>query len=158
MSQQNPIRVFVTHFWQDADDYQRLFEFLESARNFYYRNTSTPEKPPAGDTEVQREDLRRQIAAAEIVIALPGLYTQQPDLTIFQMNYAKSQQKPVLLLQPFGSRQPMNKLLTDRADEVVDWDERGLVDAIRRLARHEGTSRYETVEFNPEDFKDFKLD
>jgi hypothetical protein len=158
MSQQNPIRVFVTHAWQDADDYQRLFEFLESARNFYYRNTSTPEKPPAGDTEAQREDLRRQIAAAEILIALPGLYAEHPDLTIFQMNYAKSQKKPVLLLKPFGSRQPMNKLLTDRADEVIDWDERGMVDAIRRLARHEGTSRYETVEFNPEDFKNFKLD
>ena len=158
MSQQDPIRVFVTHAWQDADDYQRLFEFLESARNFYYRNTSTPEKPPAGDTESQREDLRRQIAAAEILIALPGLYAEQPDLTIFQMNYAKSQKKPVLLLKPFGSRLPLNKLLTDRADETVDWDERAMVDAIRRLARHEGTSRYETVEFNPEDFKDFKLE
>jgi hypothetical protein len=158
MSQQDPIRVFVTHAWQDADDYQRLFEFLESARNFYYRNTSTPEKPPSGDTESQREDLRRQIGAAEILIALPGLYAEQPDLTIFQMNYAKSQKKPVLLLKPFGSRQPMNKLLTDRADETVDWDERGLVDAIRRLARHEGTSRYETVEFNPDEFKNFKLE
>ena len=158
MSQQNPIRVFVTHAWQDADDYQRLFEFLESARNFYYRNTSTPEKPPAGDTESQREDLRRQIAAAEILIALPGLYADHPDLTIFQMNYAKSQKKPVLLLKSFGSSQPLNKLLTERADEVVDWDERGLVDAIRRLARHEGTSRYETVEFDPEEFKSFKLD
>ncbi len=158
MSQQDPIRVFVTHAWQDADDYLRLFEFLESARNFYYRNTSTPDKPPAGDTESQREDLRRQIGAAEILIALPGLYADQPDLTIFQMNYAKSQKKPVLLLKPFGSRLPMNKLLTDRADEVVDWDERGMVDAIRRLARHEGTSRYETVEFNPEDFKNFKLE
>jgi hypothetical protein len=158
MSQQNPIRVFVTHAWQDADDYQRLFEFLESARNFYYKNTSTPENPPAGDTEVQREDLRRQIAAAEILIALPGLYAEHPDLTIFQMNYAKSQKKPVLLLKSFGSSQPLNKLLTERAEEVVDWDERGLVDAIRRLARHEGTSRYETVEFNPDEFKDFKLD
>jgi len=32
------------------------------------------------------------------------------------------------------------------------------VDAIRRLARHENTARYDTIEFNPEDFKDFKLD
>jgi hypothetical protein len=46
----------------------------------------------------------------------------------------------VLLLQPFGSRQPVNELL-ESGSEVVDWDERGLVDAIRRLARHEGTSR-----------------
>lgn len=155
MSQQNPIRLFVTHAWQQSDDYLRLFEFLESARNFFYRNTGTPEHPPGGDTEKQREDLRRQIAAAEILIALPGLHSQQPDLLIFQMNYAQSLKKPVLLLKPFGSSQPLNKLLTDRASEVVDWDERGMVDAIRRLARHEGTSRYETIEFNAEDFKDF---
>lgn len=158
MSQQNPVRLFVTHAWQDSDDSLRLFEFLENARNFYYKVTSTPDQRPAGDTEAQRESLRRQIAAAELVIALPGLYTEQPDLLIFQMNYAQSQKKPVLMLQPFGSSQPINKLLTDRASEVTDWNERGLVDAIRRLARHEGTHRYETVEFNPEDFKDFKAD
>jgi hypothetical protein len=158
MSQQNPIRLFVTHAWQDSDDYLRLFEFLESARNFFYKNTGTPEQKPAGDTDSQREDLRRQIGAAEILIALPGLFAEHPDLLIFQMNFAKSAKKPVLLLNPFGSREPVNDLLKKRADEVVDWDERGLVDAIRRLARHEGTSRYETVEFNAEEFKDFKLD
>ena len=29
MSQQNPIRVYVTHNWQDSDDYQRVFEVNE---------------------------------------------------------------------------------------------------------------------------------
>jgi hypothetical protein len=159
MSQQAPIRVFVTHCWQDSDDYSRLFEYLESARNFYYRTTSTPDKPPrAGDTEAVREDLRHQIDAAEIVIALVSLHSAQPDLTIFQMNYAKSQKKPVLLLRPFGSRLELPRLLTDRADESSEWEERGLVDAIRRLARHENTARYDTIEFNPDEFRDFKLD
>ena len=106
MSQQNPIRVFVTHCWQDSDDYGRVFEYLESARNFFYPNTSTPDKPPsAGDSETVREDLRKQINGAEIVIALASLYPQQPDLTIFEMNYGQSQKKPVLLLPPFGSRE-----------------------------------------------------
>ncbi|HXR51087.1 MAG TPA: hypothetical protein VN762_03030 [Steroidobacteraceae bacterium] len=159
MSQQNPIRVFVTHHWQDADDYARVFEYLESARNFFYRNTSTPDKAPAkGDTESIREDLRKQINAAEIVIALASMYEAQPDLTIFQMNYGQSQKKPVLLLPPFGSGQEVSKLLQDRADEIVKWDERGLVDAIRRLGRQENTARYDTIEFNPDEFRDFKLD
>jgi nucleoside 2-deoxyribosyltransferase len=159
MSQQAPIRVFVTHAWQDSDDYSRLFEYLESARNFFYRNTGTPDKPPAsGTTEVVRDDLRRQIDAAEIVIALASLHAVQPDLTIFQLNYAKSQRKPVLLLRPFGSKQELSKLLTERADETSEWEERGLVDAVRRLARHENTVRFDTIEFNPEDFRDFKLD
>jgi hypothetical protein len=158
MSQQNPIRVFVTHNWHDQDDYQRVFEYLESGRNFFYRNTSTPDKPPSSvDTEGVREDLRRQINQAEIVIALPGLYEEQPDLTIFQMNYAQSQKKPVLLMQYFGTARELPKLLTDRCNDTVGWEERGMVDAIRRLARGENTARFETVEFNPDEFKDFKL-
>ena len=44
MSQANPIRLFVTHAWEPDDDYLRVFEYLESARNFFYRNFSAPDK------------------------------------------------------------------------------------------------------------------
>jgi len=159
MSQQNPIRVFVTHNWHDSDDYVRVFEYLESANNFFYRNTSTPDVPPAKvDTESVRADLRRQIDAAEIVVALASLYSASPDLTIFQMNYAQSQRKPVLLMGFFGTRQEIPRLLLDRADDNGDWNERRMVDSIRMLARGENTARFDSVEFNPDDFKDFKLD
>jgi hypothetical protein len=159
MSQQNPIRLFVTHTWQLGDDYLRTFEYIESVSNFYYRNTSTPERQPAATgTEAIRDDLRRQIGGAEIVIALAGLYDEQPDLAVFQMNYAQSQKKPVLLLPKFGAAGPISKLLNDRADELVVWEKRSLVNAIKRLARHEQTAVYDTVEFNIEDFKNFKLD
>jgi len=158
MSQQNPIRVFVTHNWHDSDDYSRVFEYLESARNFFYRNTSTPEQlPKSVDTETIRDSLRSQINQAEVVVALPDLYDEQPDLAIFQMNYAQSQNKPVLLMQAFGTARDLPKLLTDRCNETMGWEERGMVDAIRRLARGENTARFETVEFNPDEFKDFKL-
>jgi hypothetical protein len=158
MSQQNPIRVYVTHNWHDSDDYSRVFEYLESARNFFYRNTSAPDQlPSAVDTETIRESLRNQINQAEVVVALPYLYDEQPDLAIFQMNYAQSQNKPVLLMEAFGTARTLPKLLTDRCNETVGWEERGMVDAIRRLARGENTARFETVEFNPDEFKDFKL-
>ena len=85
MSQQNPIRVFVTHNWHDSDDYSRVFEYLESAKNFFYRNTSTPDIPPgATDTESVRANLRKQIDAAEVVVALVTLYTDSPDLLVWK--------------------------------------------------------------------------
>ena len=63
MSQSNPIKLFVSHAWEENDDYLRVFEYLESDSNFYYVNFSTPDKPPAaGDRESLREDLRKQIA------------------------------------------------------------------------------------------------
>jgi hypothetical protein len=147
MSQANPIRLFVTHLWEKSDDYLRVFEYLESARNFFYRNYSTPEQRPVGDKEALKEDLRKQITAAEAVIALASLYPQNPDLVIFQLLYAQANHKPVILLKPFGGTGAVAKPLAEHADEIVDWDERALVDALRRQARHEDTTRWDTIEF-----------
>jgi len=146
MSQANPVRLFVTHLWEDSDDYLRVFEYLESARNFFYRNSSRPELRPEGDKEAQKEALRKQITPVEVVVALSSLYATSQDLLTFQLLYAQASQKPVVLLKPFGS-QAVPKVLSDLADEVVDWDERALVDAIKRQARHEDTTRWDTIEF-----------
>ena len=149
MSQANPVRIFVTHVWEHSDDYLRVFEYLESARNFFYRNSSTPDRhpPQPGDKEGLREDLRKQISAAEAVVGLSSLFDTHQDLLTFQLLYAKASDKPVVLMKPFGSHKEVPKALLDLANEVVDWDERALVDAIRRQARHEDTTRWDTIEF-----------
>jgi hypothetical protein len=147
VSQDNPLRLFITHAWQMSDDYLRVFEYLESARNFFYRNYSTPDKPVTGDKEALREDLRRQIAPVEAVIGLSSLYETQKDLMTFQLLYAQASKKAVILMKPFGSGKEPPKAILDLANEVVDWDERALVDAIRAHARHEKTGRWDTIEF-----------
>jgi hypothetical protein len=147
MSQSNPIRLFVTHVWEHSDDYLRVFEYLESAKNFFYRNYSTPDRSPPGDREAQREDLRRQMAPVEAVVALPSLLQAHRDLFTFELLFAQASQKPVILMKPFGAAADIPKEITDLADEIVDWDERALVDAIRRQARHEDTTRWDTIEF-----------
>ena len=150
MSQSNPIRIFVTHAWESSDDYLRVFEYLESQRNFFYRNYSTPDRRPQGDKEALRENLRQQITPAEAIIALASLYQAHPDLLTFQLLYAQASHKPVILMKAFGVTQEVPKALLDLADEVVEWDERALVDAIRRQARHEETTRWDTIEFKLE--------
>jgi len=147
VSQSNPVRIFVTHAWENSDDYLRVFEYLESQRNFFYRNYSTPDRRPQGDKEALRENLRQQITPAEAIIALSSLYQAHQDLLLFQLLYAQASHKPVILLKPFGAAQQVPKPLLDLADEVVEWDERALVDAIRRQARHEETTRWDTIEF-----------
>ena len=147
MTQANPIRIFVTHLWEAGDDYLRVFEYLESSRNFFYQNFSTPEQRPAGDKEALKEDLRRQISPVEAVIGLVSLFERDRDLCTFQLLYAQACQKPVILLKRFGESRPVPKALTDLADEVIEWDERALVDAVRRQARHEDTTRWDVIEF-----------
>jgi hypothetical protein len=147
MSQANPVRLFVTHLWENSDDYLRVFEYLESARNFFYRNYSTPDKRPGADREVLREDLRRQINPVEAVIALSSLYDTDKDLITFQLLFAQASHKPVILMKPFGTAREAPKAILDLADEIVEWDERALVDAVRRQARHEETTRWDTIDF-----------
>jgi hypothetical protein len=147
MSQADPLRLFVTHAWEMSDDYLRVFEYLESARNFFYRNYSTPERRPGGDKEALREDLRRQISPAEAIVALSSLFDTHQELLTFQLLYAQASHKAVVLMKPFGARKEVPRAVLDLANEVVEWDERALVDAIRRAARHEDTARWDTIEF-----------
>jgi RNase adaptor protein for sRNA GlmZ degradation len=94
-----------------------------------------------------KEDLRRQIAPVEAVIALSSLYDTNPDMVYFQLLYADANNIPVILLKRFGDQRPLHKMLIEHADEIIDWDERALVDAVRKHARHEDTTRWDTIEF-----------
>ena len=146
-SPHNPIRLFVSHAWIDNDDYTRVFEYLEAPGTFYYLNTSQPESKRPLDKESQREDLRRQIAPAEVMVVLPTVYQIAPDLVLFQMNFAKSADRPIVAMENFGSTEPLPKALKDLADEVCAWNGRSLIDALKRQARHEETTRFDTIEF-----------
>ena len=143
----NPIRLFVTHCWDENDDYSRVFEYLEAPGTFYYHNTSQPQAKRPIDKESEREELRRQIAPCEVVIVVPAAYRASPDLVLFQMNFAKAADRPIVAMENFGSTEPLPKAIKDLADEVSAWNERGLIDALKRQARHQESTRWDTIEF-----------
>ncbi len=143
----NPIRLFVTHAWVDTDDYTRVFEYLEASGTFYYANTGQPQAKQPVDKESQREELRRQIAPCEVVVVVPDTYLMAPELVLFQLTFAKAADRPIVALENFGSTAPLPKAIVDLADEISPWNERHLIDALRRQARHQETTRWDTIEF-----------
>lgn len=148
MSQENPIRLFVSHLYAPDDEYFRVFEYLESAVNFFYRNLSAPDKPPRRfDKESIKEGLRTQMADAEVILILTTLHARDPALIEFQALYAQACEKPIIVMEPFGTGETVPAKLRDVADEVVSWNTREMADAIRRQARHEETTRWDTIEF-----------
>jgi hypothetical protein len=146
-TRENPIRLFVSHLWEENDDYSRVFEYLEASGKFHYVTTSQPHSKRPIDKESQREELRRQIAPCEVVIVVPAAYRAAPDLVQFQMNFAKAADRPIVAMENFGSTEPLPKAIRDLADEVAAWNERHLIDALRRQARHQETTRWDTIEF-----------
>lgn len=149
MSEENPYRIYVSHVWQPDNDYQRVFEYLESARNFFYQNCSDPDSTPPPDKEAMRTSLRQQMDKAEVVILLSSLFRSHPSWMLYQINAAQALNKPIIAVSAFGGEGIPDEL-GSKADELVDWDPRGLEDAIRRCARHEETQRWDTIEWDPD--------
>lgn len=152
MSENNPIRLFVTHAFAKHDDYHRVLEYMEAAANFFYVNCADPELLPAGGgKEALKEELRRQIGSAEAVVVLSGLYLENRDWVNYEMDAAQALDLPMIAVEPFGGLGPVPEEVARRAAETVSWNDRSIVDAIRRQARHEDTTRWDVIEFEMPD-------
>lgn len=148
MSESNPIRVFATHCFDETDDYLRIFEFLESVDRFYYVNVSQPENlPTTGGAQELKDELIKQIKASEAVIVLPSTFEQNRDLTNFMMDVAEANNIGMITIRPFGGIHQTPPELVERCAEQIEWNDREMVDALRRQARGEDTARWEVLDF-----------
>lgn len=148
MSESNPIRVFATHSFEESDDYHRVFEFLEGVDRFYYLNVSKPENiPTTGGLEAIKEELIRQIKECEAVFVLPSVYELKKDLVNFMMDVADANHKNMVAIRPFGGVLETPEAIVSRCKEVIEWNDRAMVDALRRQARGQDTARWEVLDF-----------
>lgn len=148
MSEENPIRVFVSHVFEETHDYLRVFEFLESDDKFYYLNVSKPENIPVqGGIDAIKEELIGQIKAAEALIILPAIYDEKPDLANYMIDVAEANEMGVFCIRPFGGLLETPKELEERIGAAVAWNAREIIDRLKLEARGEDTQRWEVIDF-----------
>ncbi len=148
MSEDNPIRVFVTHNFDEDDNYLRVFEFLEGVERFFYLNCSKPENvPSSGGLEAIQEELISQIKTCEAVVVLASHFIDNPEQVSMQMDAAEANEKPMIAIRPFGAMIETPEELVNRVKEHIDWNAREIADALRRQARLEDTARWDVVDF-----------
>jgi hypothetical protein len=136
------------HLFQENEDYQRVLEYLQSRDNFFFLNSSNPENiPESGGSEAIKDELRIQIQPAEVVIMPISMYDKNSDLITFQIDVAQSFKKPVIGMKSFGETMAISKEMLDVCDDIIDWNDRAIINAIKRWGRNEQTSEWETVEF-----------
>ena len=148
MSENNPIKVFATHAFEESDDYLRLFEFLENVENFYYINVSKPENiPKAGGMQAIKDELMKQIKDSEAVFILPALFDEKTELVRFMMQVAEANNKAMIAIKSFGGVSKTAAEVVERSQEHIEWNDREMADALRRQARGEDTARWEVIDF-----------
>lgn len=150
MSEKNPIRVFVTHTFTEHPDFLRVYEYLESSETFFYQNCSDHSAMPSSGAKADiKDELRKQIAASEVVLLVSTMYSENRDWITYQMDVADANELPLIALEPFGGSSNIPEEVRGRAAEIVPWNERLMIDAIKRQARHEETTRWDVIEFDP---------
>lgn len=148
MSEKDPFRVFVTHLFQENEDYRRVFDYLESRDNFFYRASSNPDNvPTTGGAEAIKEELREQIKPAEVVILPIAMFELNKELVRYQIDVAQAGKKPILGIESFGGTVQMSKEVIDKCNDVIEWNERTIISSIKKLARNEDTAEWEVIEF-----------
>lgn len=148
MSENNPIKVFAMHDFEESVDYLRLFEFLENVDNFYYINVSKPENvPKTGGMQAIKDELMRQIKDSEAVFILPALFDEKTELVRFMMQVAEANNKAMIAIKSFGGVLETAAEVVERSQEHIEWNDREMADALRRQARGEATVRWEVIDF-----------
>lgn len=152
MSEKDPIRVFVSHLFEADADYLRVFEYMESRDRFFYLNTANPDDlPTEPGSDPMKATLLAQIQRAEIIVLPVATFERNTDLVRYQMDAAQANKIPILAVRSFGGTVAIPKEVLDRADDLVEWNDRVITDAVRRLARNEDTAQWEVIEFDLDD-------
>lgn len=129
-------RLFISHAWKYGNDYNRLINLLDNANLFSYYNYSAPqEKPlfPPGTPMTNRdiaEKIKYKIQPSQIILVLSGMYTTYSDWMKYEIDIAKSMNKPIIGIKPWGQER-IPSYVQQNATTMVNWQTNSIISAIR---------------------------
>jgi len=132
MSTARDYNVFISHAWEESEDYRRIVRMLNQARLFSWVNQSVTRK---GYTQSNSpgeiiDMLMKQIEPAEIVVVVSDIYWEHSKDIQQQINLAQQLEKPIIGIKSLG-KEGVPPILHYSAAEVVDWAPMDIVSAIR---------------------------
>ena len=126
--------LFISHAWKYNNEYYRLEELLKEYSYFNFRNYSVPEHDPLDFNSVRElvQKLDEQIRESSIVLVIEGMYCNYRKWIKKEIEIAKKYNKPILLIEPYGSNRIPNDVEIN-ANKIVKWNTKSIVEAIREL-------------------------
>ena len=128
-------RLFISHSWTYSERYLSMVSLLTNRPYFEWQNYSVPEsKAFVGlNSYALAEQIRNQIRPTQCVIIIGGMWTNHSDWIQFEMDFAKSINKPILGVRP-RSAKVMPQAVVNVADMVVNWNSESIVAGIRAIS------------------------
>jgi MTH538 TIR-like domain (DUF1863) len=135
MPELNTYRLFISHSWAYGDAYDKLLKFFNEHPNFLWANYSVPKNDPVhnASNDIQLYNaIKAQIAPVNCVVILAGVYSTYSKWINKEIEISKTYfNKPIIAVEPWASEKT-SKIVKDCADEIVKWQSKSIVDAIRK--------------------------
>ncbi|MBC6408630.1 MAG: TIR domain-containing protein [Rhodobacteraceae bacterium] len=137
------IHVFISHSWSYSVHYDTLQKwiFAESWRvgqaSLHFKDYSVPRYDPihnAGSDLELKQAIDNQISRCSVVIAPTGMYASYSKWIAKELDLAKSYNKPILGVNPWGQERT-SSVVREAADITVGWNKESVVKAIWELCR-----------------------
>ena len=130
-------RLFISHSWAYGDAYAKLVSFFDEHPNFLWEDYSVPRDDPVHNATNDKQlydAIKSKIQPVNCVVILAGVYSTYSKWINKEIEISKSVfSKPVIAVEPLGAERT-SKIVKDNADEIVKWQSRLIVDAIRKHA------------------------
>lgn len=124
--------LFISHAWAYDDYYWKLVEWFNTAPNFVWKNCSVPNHDALPDKTSRglSDGMTRQIAVAQGVIILAGMYASYSGWIDYEIKEAKRMNKVIIGVKPWGAeRIPAN--VQNAATVMVGWNSASIIQAVR---------------------------
>ena len=128
-------KLFISHGFEEHDDYGRLTELLDSVTSFGYTLCSVPKdfKYRKMTKENLEETVKRQLKPVNCVLILDSVYLAHPQWVSFQIKQAVFAKKPIIGIRQLRTKD-ISSAIGNVADEVVGWNPELLVKTIKDCA------------------------
>jgi hypothetical protein len=131
-------KLFISHAWDYADDYNRLVALLNASLLFLWDNLSVPQESPLGmlaklpksHRNIVRQ-LDERILKSDCVLVLAGMYVAHRGWIQSEIEAAKEFHKPIIAVEPRGNERFPDAVM-HAADARVGWNSNSIVSAVRR--------------------------
>lgn len=129
--------IFISHSWNYDEHYKKIIDMLRG-EGLDFKDYSVPKDDPIHTNGTDKElydAIKRKISPCSVVIIMAGVYSSYSKWIDKEIKISKEEflsEKKIIAVEPWAS-QKTSKKVKDNADEIVKWQAKSIVNAIKRL-------------------------
>ncbi len=128
--------VFISHAWQYNEHYWTLVNWFNEEPNFDWKNCSVPSHDALPDKTSKglSEGMTRQIAPAQVVIVLAGMYAAHSAWIDYEIHEAQRMGKIIIGVAPWAQERIPQIVQNASVCPIVRWQRASIIRAVRAHA------------------------